>query len=644
MKLFDEPLSLTHPEIASEWSERNYPHTPEQVTAGSHDRVWWKGKSCGHEWQTSVGNRCINGTGCPYCSSRKILKGFNDLKTRHPELVEEWSDRNGYLKPSEVGAFSRKKVWWKCKNGHEWQATVNSRSQGNGCRICSNKVVLAGFNDLASQRPDLAKEWSDKNLPVTPDKVLWKKHASYWWKCSSCGNEYEAWLSVRIKRGTDCPFCAGYIVKQGYNDLSKTDPEIAEEWDQTGNKNLKPEDFYRTSLRFVRWRCRFGHSYGMKIRDRTVNGKGCVICEKTFQAAFMQMLIMRYAKRNGIAYEIGKDGFELYLPEQRMAFVAQKISAPEEKLQKKRCSDISQMGITVVILPRADDLYTASFLVRKGFEERGITIDSDVEEDIKVLRMSFFGEDKSTSLSSGGGFAKIHGRLTHEFYKNPEDLTKTHPYLCEEWSERNFPFKPSDEHYKSDSKVWWKCRDCGFEWKALIRNRTEHKTGCPACSGKRVVPGFNDLKTVAPDIAKQWSSKNKGVSPQDVTKHSCRKVWWKCDKGHEWQATIGSRTIGNGCPVCAKDPIIKGVNDLATTHPDILKKWSDKNTDVTPSKIGINYKKQVWWKCEVCGADYKAQPKTVLSIKGPGCKNCTSKVGRGWKEIVREEKYKEKNT
>lgn len=128
-------------------------------------------------------------------------------------------------------------------------------------------------------------------------------------------------------------FCAVYIVKQGYNDLFKTDPEIAEEWDQTGNNNLKPEDFYRTSLRFVRWRCRFGHSYGMKIRDRTINGKGCKICEKTFQAAFMQMLIMRYAKRNGIAYEIGKDGFELYLPEQRMAFVAQKVSAPEEKIQ-----------------------------------------------------------------------------------------------------------------------------------------------------------------------------------------------------------------------------------------------------------------------------------------------------------------------
>ena len=76
MKFFDDPLSLTHPEIASEWSERNHPYTPDDVTAGPHENVWWKGKSCGHEWQTSVGNRCINGTGCPYCSSRKILKGL----------------------------------------------------------------------------------------------------------------------------------------------------------------------------------------------------------------------------------------------------------------------------------------------------------------------------------------------------------------------------------------------------------------------------------------------------------------------------------------------------------------------------------------------------------------------------------------
>lgn len=642
MKFFDDPLSLTHPEIASEWSERNYPYTPDDVTAGSHENVWWKGKSCGHEWQTRVGNRTINGTGCPYCSSRKILKGFNDLATRHPELLDEWSDKNVDLKPDEIGPFSRKVVWWKCKNGHEWQASVNHRSHGNGCRICSNKVVLAGFNDLASQRPDLAKEWSDKNLPVTPDMVLWKSHASYWWKCCTCGNEYEAWLSGRILRGSDCPFCAGYKVKPGYNDLKVTDPTVASEWDYELNADLKPEDFYRTSLRFVKWRCKFGHSYGMKIRDRTIKGKGCVICEKLFQAAFMQMLIMQIAKRNGIAYEIGINGFELYLPEYKTAFVAQKVSAPDEKHQKKRCSEYSGMGITVVILPRADDLKKASLLVRKGFEEHGIVVDSDVDEDIRNLEITFFGEDKSTSpISEGGVFAKVPGRLSKEAYTDPDDLTKTHPLLSKEWSEKNFPFKASDEHHKSCDKVWWKCKDCGFEWKAVVRNRAAHKTGCPVCAGKKVVVGINDLTTTNPDVCRYWSPKNVDASPEQFTAGSSARVWFRCDKGHEWITQVANVARGNGCPVCAKGPVIKGENDLATTNPEVLDKWSDKNGSITPFNIGAMYKKPVWWKCDVCGADYLAQPITVISTRSQGCKNCSSKVGKGWKKKVREDKYKE---
>lgn len=66
MKLFDEPLSLTHPEIASEWSERNYPHTPEQVTARFQDLVWWKCSSCGNEYEAWLSVRIKRGTDCPF--------------------------------------------------------------------------------------------------------------------------------------------------------------------------------------------------------------------------------------------------------------------------------------------------------------------------------------------------------------------------------------------------------------------------------------------------------------------------------------------------------------------------------------------------------------------------------------------------
>ena len=46
-------LAEVHPELVSEWSEKNLPLTPDDITFGSNKKVWWRG-ACGHEWQTSV--------------------------------------------------------------------------------------------------------------------------------------------------------------------------------------------------------------------------------------------------------------------------------------------------------------------------------------------------------------------------------------------------------------------------------------------------------------------------------------------------------------------------------------------------------------------------------------------------------------
>lgn len=142
-------LASVHPELIPEWSERNLPLTPDKITFGSNKRVWWKG-ACGHEWETSVKARS-KGEKCPICSGARVIEGINDLVTLKPLLAQEWSEKNK-LKPTEVSVASHKKIIWKCKHGHEWEASVKSRTiNGTGCPYCSHNKVLAGFNDLASQ-------------------------------------------------------------------------------------------------------------------------------------------------------------------------------------------------------------------------------------------------------------------------------------------------------------------------------------------------------------------------------------------------------------------------------------------------------------------------------------------------------------
>ena len=101
----------------------------------SAKRVWWK-CSKGHEWQACLSHR-NKGSGCPYCSGRYAIKGDNDLQTVNPTLANDWNfEKNDGLTPMDVLPNSNKKVWWKCSEGHEWQARIADRNKGRGCPIC----------------------------------------------------------------------------------------------------------------------------------------------------------------------------------------------------------------------------------------------------------------------------------------------------------------------------------------------------------------------------------------------------------------------------------------------------------------------------------------------------------------------------
>ena len=63
-------------------------------------------------------------------------------------LMAEWNyEKNNGLKPETLTLGSHKKAWWKCKNGHEWIASIRDRNKGHGCPICANKQILKGYND-----------------------------------------------------------------------------------------------------------------------------------------------------------------------------------------------------------------------------------------------------------------------------------------------------------------------------------------------------------------------------------------------------------------------------------------------------------------------------------------------------------------
>ncbi len=199
-------LKTVNPSLSKEWNyEKNNSLTAIDILPNSNKKVWWKCEH-GHEWQATVYSRNI-GLRCPYCSGKKVLKGYNDLQTINPSLAKEWNyEKNGKLKPEDFTSSCGNKVWWKCKHGHEWQAEISSRNQGRGCPYCANQKILPGFNDLQSKNIKLASEWHPtKNENLKPNMVSCGSGKIVWWKCRN-GHEWQAMIKDR-NNGKGCPIC-----------------------------------------------------------------------------------------------------------------------------------------------------------------------------------------------------------------------------------------------------------------------------------------------------------------------------------------------------------------------------------------------------------------------------------------------------
>lgn len=210
----ENDLASTHPQIAAQWdTARNGALTPQDVVAGSHKRVWWRCEK-GHEWQAAVYSRTVSGTGCPVCTGKLVLPGVNDLASQYPELSAEWAwELNGELTPERVSPSSNRRVWWRCKLGHEWQTVVASRTRmGTGCPYCAGRKVLEGFNDLASRFPKLAEQWAmELNGGLKPNEVTTGCSRRVWWRCSE-GHIWRAAIYSRTgPKKCGCPICAGVV-------------------------------------------------------------------------------------------------------------------------------------------------------------------------------------------------------------------------------------------------------------------------------------------------------------------------------------------------------------------------------------------------------------------------------------------------
>ena len=133
-----------------------------------------------------------------------------------------------------------------------------------------------------------------------------------------------------------------------------------------------------------------------------------------------------------------------------------------------------------------------------------------------------------------------------------ESLAQMNPKLANQWHPtKNGELTPYNVSIGSGKKVWWKCpKGKDHEWNAKIYDRN-NGIGCPICSNRKIVRS-NSLATLNPRLTREWHpNKNDNLTPQEVGIGSGKKVWWKCSKGHEYEALIYNRARGTQCSYCS---------------------------------------------------------------------------------------------
>ncbi len=474
-----QTLNKANPKLARQWHPtKNAPLTPGDVTPGSRKRVWWV-CSKGHEWEASIYKRNI-GRGCHYCTGQKVYSD-NCLQTVNPVLARQWHPtKNAPLTPKGVTAYSRKRVWWICENGHEWETCIADRARGEGCPYCSCRR-LNKDNCLLAVKPALARQWHPtKNAPLTPGDVAPSTAKKVWWICKK-GHEWEASPNNR-SRGEGCPYCAGKKAGED-NCLLTVNPKLARQWHPTKNAPLTPRDVTRGSAKLVWWLCEKDHEWQTSVNDR--GKKGCPYCSG------------RYATK------------EHNLQATKAMFVREWHTTKNAPLMPRD------------VTPRSNR--TVWWICKKGHEWKA----------------------RIYNRSKGVGCPYCAGKKASK----DNCLQTLNSALARQWHPtKNAPLTPGDVTTHAGKKVWWTCSR-GHEWQANIRNRSNGR-GCPYCAGKKPT-SENCLETICPRFTREWHpTKNEPLTPRDVGRTSQRNIWWRCGKKHVWQETVVNRFRGFGCPVC----------------------------------------------------------------------------------------------
>ncbi len=408
----------------------------------------------------------------------------------------------------------------------------------------------------------LCQEWVFGKNKMTFEEGLKNKDLYAVWRCEK-GHEWSARIFNRLYKEQKCPYCSGRRAIPGENDVCTLFPMLKEEFHPTKNGDLRLENYKQDSGVRVWWKCIKGHEWQDSIRSRTKKEGKCPKC----------------------------------------------------------------LGLKTTVIPGINDLATL-------YPELAKEVDLSNNNGVDITKLACKSHRKlfwkcakghvyelpvKRRTERGAGCPYCTGRYA---IVGETDILTILPDLAKEWDyEANKPLQPSEIKPISNREVAWRCPNNHF-YSARIYDRSRGR-GCPYCAGKLSIIGVNDLRTLCPELIKEWDCSSNQLPPERYTLGSSKKVNWICPKGHKWAAIIKDRVGGTKCPYCSGKRAIEGENDLKTLFPKIADEWDFEKNKKRLEEVCVFSNLHAFWQCNH-GHKWNA-PVYSRTIDGCGCPYCSGK-------------------
>ena len=580
----------------------------------------WKCHTCGYKWETTLTGRIKDGkiNKCPACANIVRTKSYAE---QYPELLNYYSSNNKKpLTELVTGQLDKQKFLWICDKHGEYEQYLSAQIRGlntkyKGCPYCAGKKVKKE-ESFGYAHPELIKEYSSENKEDIYSITLNSDKEAIW-ECE-CGNKWKTSFRTRHQGFGKCKKCNPYSNYEKMLADERPDLELY-------YQDERDFDTYAVSSnKNTTWECENGHRFNMPVYKMTrYSSFTCPICED-------------------IKLEVGVNDFESNYPELSKEWSINNERKPNETIKsnnpviKWTCKDCGheylaklQDKINGFTCPVCDDrttvkgindLTTTHPLLAKEYSinnERDITT---VRKNIDVYALwtcpdchsdyQYLVKDKE----AGDNVCPYcnNKRVKSGF----NDLLAVEPILAKRYSIHNE--LPTDKILATSPSIYrWNCDNCGGEYPATIK---QIKDGyCPFCNNERVLPGFNDLATIYPELAKKYTTNNPKPANEILYTNLTYYEWQCLDCGGIYIASLQDVKDGY-CPYCEDKRVLTGKNDLATMYPNIAKLYSASN-EKPASEILYTNQSSYNWTCDKCNGSFNATIQEVNERHCPYCEN-----------------------